>query len=139
MMLGAALLTSVLVVGALLIPQGELVTLQSRDIEGVEHSTQLWVVDLENHLYLRAGTQTAGWFLRVRDFPEVGLSRDAKLGSFLAVPVEDAAVRAALNKAMDEKYGVANQFFVWMIDTNAVGVVRLDPRAASAAPAPPSH
>ncbi|MEE3331972.1 MAG: hypothetical protein VX246_13990 [Myxococcota bacterium] len=138
-MLCTASIASVLVLMAVLLPQGEVVTLHTRDSEGNGYSTQLWIVELGSGLYLRSGADNAGWLSRAREFPDVELSREAGDTSVLAVVVDDPVVKSALNAAMAEKYGIANRIFDWMVDIETTVAVRLDPREGSARTAPLSH
>ena len=138
-MLAAAFTVSVLALVAILLPQGEVVTLHTRDSEGNGYTTPLWIVELDSGLYLRSGADSAGWLSRVRAFPDVELSREAGDIAVLAVVADDPVVKAALNSAMAEKYGTANWIFDWMVDIEATVAVRLDPSERSDRTAPLSH
>ena len=97
------------VVGFMLVDVGELVTLRTQGPDGSQYETQLWVIDQEGELYLRAHFPGAKWLTRLRNHPEVELRRGDASDSFLALPVDDPEVRRAVNQAMAAKYGFADR------------------------------
>lgn len=142
LMLGAALLASMLVIGALLIPEGEVVTLQGPDSEGNHHATQLWISEVEGQRYLRAINPASTWLARVRMQPELDLlSSDGTAGAqpIHAVIVDDDAVKNALNAAMAAKYGFANSLACAIADTRTAVAVRLDARGDAPRSPVPKH
>jgi len=55
---------------------GEVVTIHTHGAYGGWETTPLWVVDLGNASYLRAGTpEGSGWFARLQANPDVRLER----------------------------------------------------------------
>ena len=72
-MLGTAFVATLLVIAALLIPQGEVVTLHTSDANGDLQQTQLWIVDIEGQRYLRAVDPDSEWLSRLRADPNVEL------------------------------------------------------------------
>ena len=93
-LLGA--LIALVVVGAMSIPKGEVVTLVTTDAEGEEHHTQIWVVELDGALYIRCTSPDAGWLARLRAHPDVSLVRGGHDGVpllYRAVTSTDPATR----------------------------------------------
>ena len=74
LMLGAALVASALVIGAFLIPKGEIVTLEGLDAVGGHHATQLWIAEVDGARYVRAVNPEAAWLARIRLQPNLDLS-----------------------------------------------------------------
>lgn len=99
-----AVLALVLVVGlAQLVASetGEVVVLTTHDADG-EHDTRLWVVDLDDHAWLRGGPGS-GWYGRLSRDPAVRLSRGGEERDYVAQPV--AGMAGTINALMAEKYG----------------------------------
>ncbi len=123
-------LVGVLVIGALLVDEGEIVALETR-VEDRVFVTQLWVVHRGATQYLRSGTSETDWLVRLRADPRVGLrAADADHGAFAryqAVLVSDVAVRDRVNREMAEKYGFADVLWSWIIDRSDAVVIELSP------------
>jgi len=113
-MLAIGGLAALLVSTALLVDEGELVTLVTSDGQR-NYSTQLWIVEVDGREYLRAASSNVHWLARLRAQPEAGLrrgrDRDAPVESIRAVPVFDEALRARVNRAMAGKYGLADRLW----------------------------
>jgi hypothetical protein len=142
-MLAVAGLAALLVVGALLIPVGEVVTLVTHDVYGLESDTQLWVVEVDGVLYLRASDPENEWLERARENPAVELGRaeygkDARgrymLRPFLATFPGDSGLRDRVWQAMVAKYGRPAAWWRLMGDPSEAVPIRLDPRPAAAPP-----
>jgi hypothetical protein len=108
-MLLIGLLIGGVVLGVLLVDEGEVVTLYTQDSEGERYETQLWVVDREGELYVRAHFSRAHWLARIRNHPEVEVRRGESRQTLRATPVEDPELKRAVNRAMAEKYGLADR------------------------------
>ena len=137
-MVGVAALCAVVVIASLLVPEGEVVTLNVLDIEGREYPTQLWIVELGGVSYLRAGNPNSKWLARLRDRPEVTLGA-AEAGEqptpYLATPIDDdPAQRARIGAAMAEKYGLADWLWSTIADRDRSVPIRLDARPAESSP-----
>ena len=133
-MLGVAALCAAVVVVALLIPQGEVVTLNVLDIEGRSHPTQLWIVELDGIAYLRSGRHDTLWLARLRERPEVTLGK-GHIGEsatpYLARPIaDDPTLRARVREAMHAKYGWTDSLWSWLSDRTRSVPVRLNPQPA---------
>lgn len=126
-MLGIGGVTALLVLGALLIDEGEVVLLVTVDGEEKQHETQLWIADLDGRVYLRAAAPDVRWLGRLRRTPEVTLERGGSEGHFRAVPSEDPELRERLNAAMAAKYGLADWLWDTVGDRTQSVPIRLDP------------
>lgn len=104
---------------------GEVVTLHTRDADGGEVSTSLWLVEHGGQLYLRAGQQGSGWLERLKAESRVEMERAGQRRIYRAVEAED--VRDPVNELMAEKYGWADAFIGVMRDDSQTVPVRLDP------------
>ena len=133
MMIALGVAVFVLIAGALLIEEGEVVNLTTRDAASHTLETQLWIVDLDGSEYLRAGRAEAHWLERIRSRPEVVLMRAGVGSERVAVPLEDPQLRARVNRAMREKYGASERFFWLLRDLEASVPIRLDSAPGTAA------
>ena len=104
---------------------GEVVTLHTRDADGGEVSTSLWLVEHGGQLYLRAGQQGSGWLERLQADSRVELEREGQRRAYRAVGAGD--VRDRVNELMAEKYGRADAFIGVMRDDSQTVPIRLDP------------
>jgi hypothetical protein len=104
---------------------GELITLHTRDLDGVEHTTSLWIIEGEGHAWLRAGDPGSGWLQRLGASPEVLIERGGKSTRFRAVPMPERI--DFVNEAMARKYGFANALIDFTLDASDAIAVRLDP------------
>lgn len=108
-MLLIGLLIGGVVLGVLLVDEGEVVTLYTQDSKGERYETQLWVVDRDGELYVRAHFSRAHWLARIRNHTEVEIRRGESRQTMRAAPVEDPELKRAVNRAMAEKYGFADR------------------------------
>lgn len=142
-MLVVCLVASVLVIGALLIPEGEVVTIEGPDAGGSHYATQLWIAEVDGLRYVRAVNPGAEWLARVRTQPDLDLSSShgdtTQPQPVRAVIVDDNKLENALNAAMAEKYGVANALVCVFVDTSTVVAVRLDSRSVARASQAAEH
>jgi len=92
---------------------GEVVTLHTRDADGEWQTTPLWIVDLANASYLRAGTPDgSGWVTRLRANPQVRLDRSGEVEDVRLV--EEPPQLQTVHAEMAEKYGWADDFVALM-------------------------
>ena len=130
-----ALVASLLVASAILVPEGEVVTLYTFDGEGHEHATQLWIVEHEGAVLPALGqpgdgvgsrgcTPGLGSSCCVRTTRPTRASRTRPFRSPATL-----RLRAVVNDAMAAKYGFAGQLFIWLADLDRSLPIRLDPRA----------
>ena len=109
------------------IDEGEVVNLSTVDASGAQFETQLWIIEQDGQLYLRAGRPAARWLARLRAHPEVKVERAGTTTAYLAVPVYDSATREAVNRAMAEKYGRADRLIGRLFDRSQTVPIRLEP------------
>jgi hypothetical protein len=131
-MLAVGLLVAGVLAATLLIDEGEVVTLHTSGSNGDHYDTQLWVVEEGGELYLRAHFSRARWLARVREHPEVELRRGDQSQHFVAGPLDDPQVRRAVNRAMAEKYGLADRLASALWDPQSSVPVHLDRNGGSA-------
>lgn len=121
------ILLGLFVVGALFAPEGEVVTLTTFDDEGAAYETALWLVERGDAYYLRANSDEAGWFTRLKTQPEVELHRGDEMLRFLARPQRASDARSQVNQAMARKYGPADRLLGLWFDPERSVPVRLEP------------
>ena len=106
---------------------GEVVTLTTRDAEGMPYETSLWIVEDEGSLWLRAGDPKARWLKRIGASPEVELSRGEESSRYRAEIVPGRSDR--INRKMAEAYGWADRLIGGMRDDSSTMAIRLVPLA----------
>jgi len=116
-----------LVVGVMLVEEGEVVTLTTVDDRGHDAATGLWIVDIDAASYLRAVSPDSEWLERTRAHPEAELQRGGVTSKVRAVIVPDASVIAAVNRAMRDKYGLVDATVVRLIDHSRAVAIRVEP------------
>jgi hypothetical protein len=121
------LLLAAVAIGAGWLKEGEVVQLTTYDARAHEHETELWIVDVDGRLYLRADLPGAGWLDRLRANPEAELRRDGTRERVRAVPVDDPALRDAVGRAMAAKYGLVDRLFGAIRDEDRAVPVLLEP------------
>ena len=104
---------------------GEVVTLYTRDADGREFETPLWIVEDDGSLWLRAGDSGSRWLERLRGQPRVQLERGGELLSFRAIPEPDLTPR--INALMAERYGWADRVIDLLRDPEQATAIRLEP------------
>ncbi|MEZ4281837.1 MAG: hypothetical protein R3F21_19715 [Myxococcota bacterium] len=107
---------------------GETVELETVDDRGTSFFTTLWVVDLHEQPWLRAGDPEAAWLQRLERDPEVFLVRDGERVAYRAEIEAGSAER--VNAAMREKYGRADQVVAVLHDPARVVAIRLVGKSA---------
>jgi hypothetical protein len=106
---------------------GEVVTLTTTDSAGAPQQTPLWIVDRDGVGWLRAGSQDAKWFARLRENPKIQLERAGKTATYKATLAPEAIPET--DALMAEKYGLADLVVHWFVPRprgNSMAV-RLDP------------
>jgi|JI10StandDraft_1071094.scaffolds.fasta_scaffold512674_2 hypothetical protein len=102
---------------------GETVVLETRDERGNSLQTTLWVVDLHDEPWLRAGDPEAAWLQRIEQYPAVFLIRDGERKPYRAEIAEESAWR--VDEAMREKYAWADWIVSWIHASAGVVAIRL--------------
>jgi len=133
-MLTMGIVTGVLVLGALALDEGEIVTLYTQEA-GRSYSTQLWIVEVDGREYLRANRPNARWLGRLRVNPAVGLRRaDAPHGSsesYWARPIEDEGLQGRVDAEIARKYRFADKTWGRFVDRARAKLIELEPRVDS--------
>ena len=112
---------------------GEVVVLTSVDASGEFHETRVWIVDIEDGTYVRAGTAESAWFERVLARPQVILERAGERREVRLVVAE--AMTATVNANMAYKYGVADMVVGALVPRdNAVALRVVGPVSARGIP-----
>jgi len=124
----AALVALVVVAASFGVDEGEVVTLTTRDAAGARFDTQLWIVELDGAVWLRAGRPDARWLARLRAEPRVSIQRGDDTAFYTATAVEDPAARERVNEAMAAKYGRADRWIHRIFSRERAVPVRLEPR-----------
>jgi hypothetical protein len=126
-------LIGALVLGVLLLPEGEVATLSTFQGDGAPQETAVWVVEGNGlggggEVFLRTGPNTA-WLARLRANPAVVLERerDGEPRPYLARIEEADDLRGSVNEAMAEKYGVADKVIGVFFDPAESVPIRLVP------------
>ena len=135
-MIAVGVLAALLVGVPYLVDEGEIVKVATVDSNGRDHFTELWIVDLAEGPYLRAGSPEVAWLARIRAQPEITLHRGDLAVNFRAACEEDASIRGRVNLAMSEKYGFADRLWGRVSDRGQAVPVRLVPSGAAMPPAP---
>jgi len=117
-------LAGILVIGALLLDEGQVVTLLTQG-DGREFETHLWIVDVDGQLYIRANRPDADWLERIDADPDVGLRWKDGIGEevhhFSARRVKDPSTRERVTRALAQKHGFADRVRTFVAkDKNAV-------------------
>lgn len=123
----ALLILSPLLFGAALLAAseygGETVELETLDERGNSFFTKLWVVDIHEEPWLRAGDPESTWLKRLQVDSEVFLIRAGERKPYVAEVSEFDGER--INYMMREKYGYADQLISLIHDPEAVVAIRL--------------
>jgi hypothetical protein len=109
------------------VDEGEVATLVTFDRQGGSIGSRIWIVDIDGRAYVRASQRDAEWLVRLRERPVAHLSRGNGMVSVHAVPVDHPAVREAVNRAMQVKYGSVDRVVEWLRDPARFVPVRLEP------------
>lgn len=80
----------------------EVVELHTKDFEGAEVTTRLWVVDDEGYPYLRVGAAGSGWYSRIQENGEFEVTRNGERNRYRAEVRPAKSDR--INELMQEKY-----------------------------------
>jgi len=124
------LLLAMVAIGSGWLDEGEVVQLTTYDARAHEHETDLWIVDVDGRLYLRADLPGAEWLDRLLANPEAELRRDGTKERVRAVPVDDPALCEAVDRAMEEKYGLVDRLVAAIRDDDRAVTVLIEPLPA---------
>lgn len=127
-MIVLAVIVAAFVVASIVIDEGEVAHLQTLDAEGRAYESDLWIVDVDGVLFLRANGPNAHWFIRLQANPQVTIERDGESLSYEAVPVSGPQAKRRVDRAMSEKYGLPEEVWEWLTRASETIPIRLDPR-----------
>jgi len=129
--LGLALAVLVALAGATYVAgeQTEVAVLRTVDETGATRETKLWVVDLDGSPWVRVARPERSWFERIRHRPEVELVRHDVALPYRAIEIEDPAMRARVDAAFREKYGLVDWWYGLLLRRDP-RPIRLDPANA---------
>ena len=125
------ILLAVVAIGSAWIDEGEVVQLTTYDARAHPHETDLWIVEVDGRRYVRSDLPGADWLERLSANPEVLLQRDSVKEHVMARPVDDPAIREAVDRAMAEKYGFLDRLTDILRDEDVVVPVLLEPIPAA--------
>jgi hypothetical protein len=128
LLLAVGIAVGAIVIASYTLDEGEVVTLITRNGNGADYDTQLWIVDWDGELYVRAGSPRAQWLERLRAKPEVTLRRGDQTLALSARPKDDPETRAGVNARMAEKYGFADRLWGHLGDRRRSVPILLEPR-----------
>jgi hypothetical protein len=126
-MLLGGLAVAAVVLTAIWVEEGEVATLVTFDSRERAIDTELWIVDVGDRTYVRAADSETDWLERLLTRPEVELRRHGMVSRVRGVPSDDPAVREAVNRAMQRKYGNVDRVVAWLRDRSRCVPVWLEP------------
>ncbi len=117
-MIAAGLAILIVVAAAETLSRGEVVTVTTVAANGAVHDTPLWIVEIDGELYLRSGSRNAQWLARLDHEPIIWMKMKGERQRFHAVPLaDDAHARKRVNRAMAEKYSLADRLLGLFVDS----------------------
>ena len=129
-MIGIGAFWAVVVIAAVAVPQGEVITLNVIDAEGHSQPMQLWMVEIDGSRYLRASEPDVEWLDKLRAKPAATLGAGLHAGE-IPVPVlahvidDDPELRRRVTAAMSRKYGIAERIWAALRDRDQSVPIRL--------------
>jgi hypothetical protein len=129
-MLVFAAVIAITVGAAEILGRGEVVDVTTVAPNGITRETPLWIVEVAGDLYLRAGSPNALWLARIENDPLIWLETGGVRQSFEALPLrDDRSVRTSVNRAMAEKYGLADTLVGLLVDPDRSVPILIRPAA----------
>jgi len=145
-MLLAGFLTAGLLFVVMIPDKGEVVRLISVDAAGNDRETELWIADIDGHAYIRASHPDSRWLSRLQSGAPASLERAGHTVEIETIVDDDPQIRARLEIAMAEKYGLADRLWGLMRSAEFVAI-RVGPlhsatsigavASSASSPAPP--
>lgn len=111
---------------SLMVDEGEVAHLETRDESGQISDVDVWIVEIDGVLYLRANNRHADWVSSVLTGSESELRREAGTLSVRATVQADPLLGQRVDRAMAQKYGFVENLWDWVVDPDATLVLRLD-------------
>ena len=104
---------------------GEVVKITTFDAIGTPFTTKVWIVEEGPTLWIRAGSQSAGWYQRLVERPGMQLERNGRVARYRAIAVKQAT--PGVNALMAAKYGWADWLVGLVRNRDNAMALRLDP------------
>jgi hypothetical protein len=115
---------------AIAITVGAVVDVTTVAPNDITRETPLWIVEVGGDLYLRAGSPNAQWLARIENNPLIWLETGGVRQRFEALPLrDDRSVRLSVNRAMAEKYGLADTLVGLLVDPDRSVPILIRPAA----------
>jgi len=105
---------------------GGVAVIETRSPDGATRSTHVWYVEPDAELWVEAGTPNNGWFVDVRQRPELRFVAGDRSVACRARPVEGRAAHDRIRGLIREKYGFRDAWVGLLVDTSGSIAVRLD-------------
>ncbi|MBW2294578.1 MAG: DUF2255 family protein, partial [Deltaproteobacteria bacterium] len=107
--------------------KGEVVRLITDDEAGEHRETELWIAEVDGQTYFRASSPDSRWLARLRSEAPASLERGGHSVEIETTVEDDPQIRARLDRAMSEKYGLADRLWGLMRSPDCVAI-RVEPR-----------
>lgn len=124
-MLVAGVAVAALIFAVMILDKGEVVRLITHDTVGQPLDTELWIADLPDGSYLRAGSANVKWLARLSSGAAASLERDGENVLIETFVIDDSKTLAAVHQAMAEKYGFADRMWAAFRSDDSV-VIRVN-------------
>jgi len=121
-MLLAGLLIAALLLVVMVPDKGEVVRLITNDEAGEHRETELWIAEVDGQSYFRASSPDSRWLVRLRSEAPARLERDGHSVEIETMVEDDPQIRARLDRAMSEKYGLADRLWGLMRASDCVAI-----------------
>jgi hypothetical protein len=125
-MLAAGCMTAAIVLAVLIPDKGEVVRLMTRGPTGEQRETDLWIAEVEGDAFFRAGSPRVDWLARLESAEPSYVVRQGRVIEIQTQVEDDPRVRALLNRAMAEKYGLADRIWGLVRSSDPVAI-RIQP------------
>ena len=106
--------------------QTEVARLTTRDEQGKEWVTKMWVADVEGIPWVRVANPTRGWYLRLLANPSVRLERGGRSEPRIAVPDDSPEAHAIVDEVFAQKYGWVDAWYGLLVRRDPIPI-RLNP------------
>lgn len=121
-MLAVGCLTAAILFAVTIPDKGEVVRLTTRDAEGQERDTDLWIAEVEGEVYFRAASPRVNWLARLESSDRSYLEREGRMIEIETEVEHDLKLQALLNRAMAQKYGLADRIWGSVRSSNSVAI-----------------
>ena len=106
---------------------GGVAVVETRTPEGTVRSTHVWYTEVEEELWLEAGTPGNPWFQDVQQNPVLTFRASGRSARYVARPVDDLTSHDRIRSLIREKYGFRDRWVGLIVDTSHSVAVRLLP------------